>query len=90
MDKRRKVEYKKYINSPQWKEKRRLLFSAAGLPVCFKCGIWDVPMHVHHLTYARFGGDELMEDLAIVCVPCHEEIHALKHAVKKMRKKWKK
>lgn len=68
-------DYEKFIRSPAWAEKKRLFALTRDWPVCFKCGAWDVPMDVHHLTYARFGGDELMEDLEYVCRPCHYEIH---------------
>lgn len=67
--------YEKFINSFAWQEKKRQFRLTRDWPICFKCGAWDVPMDVHHLTYARFGGDELMEDLEYVCRPCHDEIH---------------
>ena len=86
----KRAEYRKYLASPRWAEKKRQLFAATDFPVCFKCGCWDIPFQVHHLTYARVGGDELLEDLAIVCVPCHDEIHALKNAIKKMYRKRRK
>jgi 5-methylcytosine-specific restriction endonuclease McrA len=32
---------------------------------------------VHHVTYARFGGAELPEDLRVLCKHCHDRHHAL-------------
>lgn len=32
----------------------------------------------HHKTYARFGGDELPEDIARVCPRCHSYLESLK------------
>jgi hypothetical protein len=34
-------------------------------------------LHVDHLTYARFGGNELPEDLKVRCFDCHMRRHAL-------------
>ena len=44
-------------------------------------------MDIHHMTYARFGGDELMEDLEFVCRPCHFEIHKVSIIRKIIKKK---
>ena len=68
-------DYSKFMRSPAWAEKKRQFRATRDWPICFKCGAWDVPMDIHHLTYARFGGDELMEDLEFCCRPCHNEIH---------------
>ena len=84
----KQINYNKFIFSPAWVEKKRLFRLTRDWPICFKCGAWDVPMDVHHLTYARFGGDELMEDLEYVCRPCHNEIHG--HKYKRKRHKIKK
>lgn len=74
--------YQKFISSAAWAEKKLQFRLTRDWPICFKCGAWDVPMDVHHLTYARFGGDELMEDLEYVCRPCHDEIHRYKRRKK--------
>ena len=42
--------------------------------ICEQCG--TQPMQaVHHLTYARFGGKERVQDLLGVCHPCHAGLH---------------
>jgi hypothetical protein len=43
---------------------------------CQGCGKQgDNSLDVHHLTYERMG-DELDEDLAVMCRTCHEAEHA--------------
>jgi len=41
---------------------------------CQKCGR-KYELQVHHLTYKRFGREEL-EDLQTLCTRCHNDIHA--------------
>jgi HNH endonuclease len=41
---------------------------------CQGCGTTG-KLHVHHRTYARFGGEELPRDLITVCEACHTLIH---------------
>lgn len=48
------------------------------------CGLCKkyLPMsfiEVHHLTYKRFTKEKI-EDLMVVCRPCHEKIHKLYNA----------
>jgi len=66
-------QYTDYMASPEWKAKKRQVFSARGY-VCEHCKATDVQLHVHHLTYIRLGNEKL-EDLAIVCRPCHNKAH---------------
>lgn len=47
---------------------------------CERCGKFvseygGVHFDLHHLTYERAGGDELPEDLLVVCRNCHSAIH---------------
>jgi hypothetical protein len=37
---------------------------------CERCGISHDHLHVHHLTYERYGG-ELLSDLQALCPKCH-------------------
>lgn len=41
-------------------------------------------LHVHHKTYARFGGEELPDDLEVLC-PYHHAIEEAKHPTRKRR-----
>lgn len=66
------VDYKKYITSKEWKEKKEKLFDLRGKE-CEQCG-YKHKIHVHHLTYERLG-DEKMKDLQILCFQCHMSKH---------------
>lgn len=62
--------YKAYIASPRWKAVRQAtLLRAHGQ--CQRCGATE-KLEVHHLTYDRLG-NEIPEDLLVVCHPCHEK-----------------
>lgn len=66
--------YKAYINSPQWKRKRRQAIDHASNQ-CQVCGVYgtrQTQLEVHHKTYERFMNERL-EDLEVVCQPCHLE-----------------
>lgn len=68
----RTAEYEIYLKSPQWFAKRDQALKHHGA-VCDKCGKKS-DLQVHHKTYARLG-KEKMEDLQILCRPCHNEVH---------------
>jgi hypothetical protein len=64
-------EYRRYLQSQQWKEKcARKLKEAKHC--CERCGIPEeyARLEVHHKTYERLG-NELSIDLEVVCVHCH-------------------
>lgn len=69
----RKMEYNRYMDSPEWQKKREAVFKAQGKK-CRRCGSERGVLHVHHLTYARFGHEDL-EDLQVLCEGCHGLIH---------------
>ena len=68
-----KKKHHEFIKSDQWKQIRKRLFSIRGKK-CEKCGN-DIFVEVHHLTYERFGGNELDLDLIILCRECHKKAH---------------
>jgi 5-methylcytosine-specific restriction endonuclease McrA len=82
---KKRARYQAYINSPEWKAKRRMAIKAAG----HQCQRWvtvegvtwrcreTTHLQVHHVTYSRFGGAELLEDLLVLCKDCHRAHHAL-------------
>jgi hypothetical protein len=35
----------------------------------------EISLDVHHKTYERFGGDERMDDLEVLCRFCHIKHH---------------
>lgn len=65
------VEYYRYIASRNWQIKRQeRLAIAQGR--CDDCGASNVVLEVHHIDYAHLG-DEPMEDLSVLCIPCHDK-----------------
>lgn len=67
-------EYRRYINSTQWKKKRQEAIDRAGNQ-CQVCGIFGTRytrLEIHHKTYERFG-HERPDDLEVVCGECHRE-----------------
>lgn len=70
-------EYSDYLNSPEWKAKRKKVIERAR-GICEGCGI-NATEEVHHLTYAR-AGREMLFDLVALCVECHHAIHGEKDA----------
>lgn len=68
-------DYKEYLNSPEWKEKRRRILKRDN----YKCGICNKEaVDVHHLTYAHFKNEYDFELIAL-CRTCHvEEYHSSK------------
>lgn len=67
-----KNNYKKYINSNEWKEKRQELIDKIGYE-CQQCG-WNHNLQVHHKTYENFG-NESIDDLQLLCYTCHMSKH---------------
>jgi 5-methylcytosine-specific restriction endonuclease McrA len=65
------AEYKKYIGSAKWRNIRNALFKMRGKK-CEACGFGSASLEVHHLTYERFGNENLA-DLKILCKPCHDK-----------------
>lgn len=80
-----KIDYKKYIRSTAWRNKRKQYFEskmyntyptgkAAGKFVCYVCGS-DDNLQLHHRTYKRLGNERINVDLVPVCQKCHTNIH---------------
>lgn len=65
-----KQAYTRYIGSPQWRKLCRRVRDRAHNR-CEKCGVLHGRLEVHHLTYERFQ-NELIADLLLLCVACHE------------------
>lgn len=63
------VNYKQYIQSPEWKRKANEAKQRAGYrcQVCNGTGKLDA----HHRTYDRLG-DERPEDITVLCRDCHK------------------
>ena len=69
----RKSRYDEYMQSGTWRDLRGLKLDLASHR-CERCGATD-ELHVHHLTYERFGGDELLTDLQVLCRDCPNMAH---------------
>ena len=80
------INHRAYLQSPLWKQIRQKAIDAYGT-ICGKCG--NHGTDVHHLTYDRVGGNELLEDLQVLCRECHEAIHAMERATRKQKTKRK-
>jgi hypothetical protein len=67
------MPYVDYLSSPEWEQirKRSLMLAENRCQVCEATG---VELHVHHKTYER-RGEELPEDLIVLCKTCHTNIH---------------
>lgn len=71
----RGAQYYAYLRSEAWKAKRaqRLRLDRYR---CVKCGSGE-NLNVHHRTYQRWGGSELMADLVTLCREHHQMLHKL-------------
>lgn len=69
----RRIKYADYLDSPGWKLTRKEALVRAGFK-CQSCGVSDIGLEVHHLTYERLG-EELETDLMVLCDRCHERAH---------------
>ena len=72
----RRAEYNRFMKSDTWGVIRDAKLAIARHR-CEKCGARKT-LDVHHLTYDRFGGDERMTDLQVLCRPCHNKAHGRK------------
>ena|SRR5215471_5608984 len=84
-DKQRREKYQEYLESDRWKEKRRDVFASQGR-FCAKCGETQEQLHIHHLTYERFG-NERIEDLQVLCKSCHLKHHKIQRQPQRLSKK---
>ena len=65
--------YRAYLQTPEWKEKRRIAIDAAEHR-CNRCDYRGSSLHAHHLTYERLG-NEHPDDLEVLCRMCHAREH---------------
>ncbi len=69
------MPFSEYQQTREWKTKRSRALIRAGNK-CQVCSSTDKPLNVHHNTYARYG-DELLEDLTVLCRACHKHYHGI-------------
>jgi len=67
-------EYQDYLKSEAWQGKRKLALERAK----YACQLCSSPnnLQVHHRTYERIG-NELLEDLTVLCDGCHKHFHGV-------------
>lgn len=85
------AKYKAFLSSAVWKRMRKEALERAEyqceatrvrysrftfMEMVARCEATE-KLTVHHLSYARFGGDELPEDLQVLCKYCHDRHSAL-------------
>lgn len=69
----RRMPYREYLLTPEWKERRQRHLKSAGYR-CQVCNSDDKMLDVHHRTYER-RGEELFKDLIVLCRTCHGIFH---------------
>ena len=70
----RAMSYQEYLKTREWKVKRNRALIQAGNR-CKLCR-GTARLDVHHNHYTR-RGNELLEDLVVLCRSCHEHFHEL-------------
>lgn len=81
----RRAAYEAFIASPEWRS-IKARYRASDLPqVCVLCGVSEA-LHMHHRTYVRFGGAELLTDLMPLCEGHHTAYHEGRLSKKARRK----
>ena len=63
-------EYKRYLRSPEWRERRKMFLEMANNE-CEECGS-KKKLQVHHKNYDCLG-DEEVDDVEVLCKDCHED-----------------
>lgn len=71
----RAINYKQYLASREWRVKRKEFKKLKG-GICERCAARPIE-NVHHLTYENIGNEDL-NDLMGVCIPCHEYLAAVR------------
>ncbi len=79
-------KYKDYLQSDEWQEVRKRVFLERGRR-CERCGkdLENKIADVHHKTYENLFNEKL-EDLEVLCRPCHQEEHKDKRHSKEKKK----
>lgn len=68
-----------YYKSPEWAAKRNERLKIDSYR-CARCGFTRA-LEVHHITYTRFGHEDVYRDLVTLCKKCHGEIEKQKKEV---------
>lgn len=77
-------EMSAYYRSPEWASKRNERLKMDGYK-CARCGFTRA-LEVHHITYERFGHEDVSRDLVTLCKKCHREVEEQKSSVNPVRR----
>jgi len=75
-------QYKKYIHSDEWQQKRKERLSLDNHR-CKNCG-GKVGLEVHHKNYDSLFNEDVTSDLITQCKECHDKITNLNRKKRKM------
>lgn len=75
--------HRHYITTPKWQSFRKQALAHYGA-ICNRCKSHGTD--VHHKTYRNWGNEKL-EDVEILCRPCHEAEEAMKRSTRKSKGK---
>ena len=67
-------EYRRYLNSSEWRRHRDFALARTS-GFCQFCG--EIAAHVHHVRYPKRFGDEHPHSLVPVCKRCHDAAHGV-------------
>ena len=69
-------EYLEYIKTDTWQDKRLRRYNIDGGRCCMcgkQVGVGD--WETHHIHYRTLGHEDIITDIATLCVHCHELLH---------------
>ena len=71
------IAWKEQYKHPLWQKKRLEALEKAGY-TCQKCSDGESTLHVHHKRYikGRKIWEYTVDELAVLCEGCHQELHA--------------
>lgn len=80
------IDYGEYLRSKHWLRMKRMIHAKYNneCQMCHK-KLKGRERNVHHLTYERIG-NELPEDVTLLCRECHQKVHGIEKPKKKKRK----
>jgi hypothetical protein len=79
----RELPYEVYLTTEHWRKTRERKLAQVD-NCCENCPRVD-SLEVHHLTYVRLG-EELTEDLRVLCPICHREAHGIEPTIEDWRR----
>lgn len=80
----KRTDYTSYLRSPHWHELKASRREQVG-PICENC-VANRSLHGHHLVYREPLDKCTVDDIILVCEPCHTMIHGITLTPKKQRR----